>query len=60
MKLGNLVLKIVAAICAVAALVCCIIAFWDKIEEYCYRMRQLIAAKRCCAAESDDYEDWVD
>ncbi len=58
MKVANSVWKIVAAVLAVAAAVCCVIAFWDKIEAAfgCVKTK---LGKCCCDSECDDYVvDW--
>ena len=63
MKLARFVLKIVAASLAAAALVCAIVAFWDKIMEVfgCAKSKVCAKAKSCgCSfpSEYDDYADW--
>ena len=46
MKTAGFVLKIVGAALTVAALVCLVIGFWDKLT-----------ACKCKKVESEDYED---
>ena len=46
MKIARFVLKIVGAALSLAALVCLVIAFWDKLT-----------ACMICKQESDDYDD---
>ena len=54
MKIARFVLKVVAAALALAAAVCCVIAFWDKIVESLGCARD-----RCrCGSEYEDYADW--
>ncbi|MGN0968147.1 MAG: hypothetical protein ACI4O3_02665 [Oscillospiraceae bacterium] len=60
MKVARFVLKIVAAALAVAAAVCCVIAFWDKIEAACGCVKEKLCKSGCCrcGSEYDDYVDW--
>ena len=59
MKVARFVLKIVAAALAVAAAVCCVIAFWDKIETAFYYVKEKLCKAGCCIdGECDDYVDW--
>ena len=58
MKVARFVLKIVAAALAVAAAVCCVIAFWDKIEAACGCAKEKLCKSGCCGSEYDDYVDW--
>ena len=58
MKAARLVLKIVAAALALAAAVCCVIAFWDKIETAFYYLKEKVGKIDCCDSEFDDYADW--
>ena len=59
MKVANFVLKVVAAALALAAAVCCAIAFWDKIGEACGCVGGKLRKSRCCGnSEYDDYVDW--
>ena len=59
MKVARFVLKIVAASLAVAALACCIVAYWDKIVDAVEAVRGKLCPK-CRPAECDDYADWAD
>lgn len=57
MKVARFVLKIIAMSLAAAALVCAIIAYWDKLAELgrgiCGKVRE---KKSCiCPSEYDDY-----
>ncbi len=59
MKVARFVLKISAAALAAAAMVCCVIAFWDKIEEACGCAKEKLSKSGCCRRkESDDFVDW--
>ena len=55
MKVARFVLKIVSLCLAVAALVCCVIAYWDKITEAVQFVGSKLSRRN---AESDDYADW--
>ena len=59
MKMVQLVLKVAAAVLAVAAAACCIIAFWDKIEEVFGCVKGKLGKSGCCdCGEYDEYVDW--
>lgn len=59
MKVARFVLKIVAAALVVAAAVCCVIAFWDKIEAAVGCVKAKLCKSGCCIdSEFDDYVDW--
>ena len=60
MKVARFVLKIVSLCLAVAALACCVIAYWDKITEAVRFVGAKCSRKTCCGAENDDYADWDD
>ena len=57
MKVARFVLKIVSLCLAVAALACCVIAYWDKIAELAVAVSEKCARKPR-PAEYDDYADW--
>ena len=60
MKVARFVLKIVAAAMAVTAVVCAVVAFWDKIEDFFYTIADRVEEKKAdCrfASEYDDYDD---
>lgn len=59
MKVARLVWKIIAAVLALAAVVCCVIAFWDKIEAafYCVKAK-LCKSGLICGGECEDFADW--
>lgn len=60
MKTARFVLKFVALGLAIGAAACAVIAYWDKISDWCYgvadRIEEKRAASRC--EECDDYDDW--
>ncbi len=63
MKVARFVLKVVALSLSVAAAVCCIIAFSDKIAAGFGAAVNKVRSKRqyaegCCAEGEDDYADW--
>ncbi|MPM45615.1 hypothetical protein SDC9_92303 [bioreactor metagenome] len=60
MKIARFVLKIVALSLGVAALVCAVIAYWDKISDCADSVKNRLVEKRCCRrpSEYDDYADW--
>lgn len=62
MKIARFVLKIVALSLTVAASVCCIIAYWDKIAAFFAGIGEKLEGKKpcCCHSEFDDYADWDD
>ena len=57
MKVARFVLKIVSLCLAVAALTCCVIAYWDKVAEMAGAVREK-CARKSRPAEYDDYADW--
>ena len=59
MKVARFVLKIVALALSAAAAVCCVIAYWDRIEAFFKGAGEKLAAKKpcCCHSEYDDYAD---
>lgn len=63
MKIARFVLKIVALSLTIAAGICCIIAYWDKIAAFfgCAQGEAVRPGKACCChSEYDDYADWDD
>ena len=62
MKVARFVLKVVAFSLATAALVCCIIAYWDKLAEAfqtgAQKVREKMAKCPLCSSEYDDFADW--
>lgn len=59
MKVARSILKIAAAALALAAAVCCVIAFWDKIEAAFNCVKAKLCKKGLCTCESEDYADWT-
>lgn len=60
MKVARFVLKCVAFGLSVAAVVCAIIAYWDKIMDVFYTITDKIEEKKAdklCDAEFADYAD---
>lgn len=59
-KMTGFILKLVTLCLAVSAVVCCVVAYWDKITQLVGCARNKLAEKRacCCHAEYDDYADW--
>ena len=58
MKIARFVLKIVAASLVVAAGVCWIIAYWDKLARCFSRVDDTLEEKKCRSCEYADYADW--
>lgn len=58
MKVVRLILKIAAAVLALAAAVYCVIAFWDKIEAAFNCVKAKLCKCGLCSCESEDYADW--
>jgi len=56
MKVARFVLKIVALSLALAAVICGVIAYWDKLAELgsCAKGK---LTRTACASEYDDYEE---
>ena len=59
MKVARFVLKIVAASLVVAAMVCAIIAYWDKLVELGQSVCGKIKEKKECVCKSE-YEDYAE
>lgn len=60
MKATRWILKVITAVLALAAVVCCVIAFWDKIEAAICCVKEKLCGAKCCCSEYDDYMDWDD
>lgn len=58
MKVARFVLKVVAAALALAAAVCCVIAFWDKLAEILGCAKERLCKSGFGGSEYDDYVDW--
>lgn len=56
MKVARFVLKIVALSLTTAAVVCAVIAYWDKLAELCCCTGEKLKKRACsCSSEYDDY-----
>ena len=61
MKIARFVLKIVGWALALAAAICCVVAYWDKLTSgfRCLKDRLSEKGPCCCRpSEYDDYADW--
>ena len=56
MKIARFVLKIVAMSLAAAAVVCAVVAYWDKLADLCGCAKGKLQ-RTACASEYDDYEE---
>ena len=56
MKIARFVLKIVAISLTAAAVVCAVVAYWDKLAELCGCAKGKIQ-RTACTSEYDDYEE---
>ena len=56
MKIARFVLKIVALSLAAAAVVCTVVAYWDKLAQLCGCAKGKIKSA-ACTSEYDDYEE---
>lgn len=56
MKTARFVLKIVAASLTFAAVVCAVVAYWDKLAQLCCNTKQSLS-RGCRASEYEDYEE---
>lgn len=59
MKVARFVLKIVAASLVVAAAVCAVIAYWDKIVDVALGLYGKAKEKKDCICKSE-YDDYVE
>lgn len=59
MKVARFVLKIVAASLVVAAAVCAVIAYWDKIVDVTLALCGKVKEKKACICKSE-YDDYVE
>ncbi|WP_294473435.1 hypothetical protein [uncultured Intestinimonas sp.] len=61
MKVARFVLKIVGWSLALAAAICCVVAYWDKLSDGLSGLKDKAAERRAhchCPSEFDDYADW--
>lgn len=56
MKLARFILKIVALSLGIAAAVCAVVAYWDKLADLCCCAKGKLQ-RTACASEYDDYEE---
>ena len=56
MKSLNFILKIAAAVLALGAAVCCVIAFWDNLQSAFESAKSALPKCRC--RQKADYIDW--
>ena len=59
MKVARFVLKIVAASLILAAAVCAVIAYWDKIVDASLGLYAKVKEKKACVCKTE-YEDYVE
>ena len=62
MKVARFVLKCVAFGLLVGAAVCAVVAYWDKILDLFYNLKDKVEEKKAaiCTCEFDDYDDFED
>lgn len=60
MKIARFILKIVALSLSVAAAACCIVAYWDKIADGFYCIKEKLAEKGSCCCHTSEYDDYAD
>ncbi len=62
MKVAQGIIKLLAVCLAIAAIACCIIAYWDKICSFFTRACEALQKKKAgcpiCSSEYEDYADW--
>lgn len=61
MKVARCILKVAAVAMTVGAVVCVIVAYWDKIVDAFYTIADKVEEKRadCCFGPSE-YDDYAD
>ena len=60
MKTARFVLKLVALGLSVASVACLIVAYWDKIMDVFYSIKDKIEDKKSACLYSAEYEDYAD
>lgn len=60
MKITRYILKIVALSLTIAAVVCAVVAYWDKLTELACAVQEKLRAKKAEAAEVAEYADFVE
>ena len=61
MKVARFVLKIVGWSLALAAAICCVVAYWDKLTSGLCSLKDKVSDRRehCChPSDFDAYADW--
>ncbi len=62
MKVARCILKLTAVCLALAAITCCVVAYWDKIWAFFTRAGETLRKKKAdcpiCSSEYEDYADW--
>ncbi len=56
MKNASFILKIVSAVLALGAAICCIIAFWDNLQAAFAQVKS--ALPECPCHKKNEYIDW--
>jgi len=59
MKVARFVLKVVALSLTAAAVICAIIAYWDKIADVTLALCGKVKEKKACICKSE-YDDYVE
>ena len=59
MKVARFVLKVVALSLAAAAVICAVIAYWDKIVDVALALCGKVKEKKACICKSE-YDDYVE
>jgi len=62
MKIARCILKLLAVATALTAVICCVIAYWDKISDAVRALGDKLGLEIELhrGGESDDYADWED
>ena len=60
MKVARFVLKVVALSLSLAAVVCAVIAYWDKLAEACQCAHGKIREKKASLCRSSEYDDYAE
>lgn len=59
MKVARFVLKVVALSLTAAAVICAVIAYWDKLVELTEALCGKVKEKKACICKSE-YDDYVE
>ena len=60
MKVARFVLKLVALSLSIAAVVCAIVAYWDKLTELAVAAQEKLRSRKATEAELAEYDDFVE